>query len=96
VATRWGGLLEFLDDEGAFLVDAEEVPVEHQAFASYSPDQRWAEPDVDHAAELLRAVASDLSAARSRAAQLRDRVLDTYSPAKVAATMLDILRLRPG
>jgi glycosyltransferase involved in cell wall biosynthesis len=91
VATGWGGFLEYLDDESAFLVDHALTPVEHNAFASYSPDQQWAAPDVEHAVELLRGVVADPVAARARAAIARDRVLDRYAPARVAATFLDAL-----
>jgi glycosyltransferase involved in cell wall biosynthesis len=91
VATGWGGFLEYLDDESAFLVDHALVPVEHHAAGSYSGDQRWAAPDVDHAVDLLRAVVADPAAARARAARARDRVLERYAPARVAATFLDLL-----
>jgi glycosyltransferase involved in cell wall biosynthesis len=92
VATGWGGFLEYLDPESAFLVDHTLTPVEHNAFASYSRDQQWAAPDVDHAVDVLRAVVADPRAARARAALARDRVLDRYTPARVAATFLDVLR----
>jgi glycosyltransferase involved in cell wall biosynthesis len=91
VATGWGGFLEYLDDDSAFLVDHTLAAVEHNAFASYSPDQRWAAPDLDHAVDVLRAVVADPAAARARAALARDRVLERYSPARVAATFLDVI-----
>jgi glycosyltransferase involved in cell wall biosynthesis len=91
VATGWGGFLEYLDDESAFLVDHTLTAVEHNAFASYSRDQEWAAPDVDHAVDVLRAVVADPDAARARAALARDRVLDRYAPVRVATTFLDAL-----
>ena len=45
-------------------------------FASYSPDQQWAAPDLDHAVDVLRAVVADPDAARTRARSRADRVLD--------------------
>lgn len=91
VATGWGGFLEYLDDENAFLVDSTLTAVEHHAFASYSADQQWAEPDLDHAVDVLRAVVADPDAARARAALARARVLDRYAPARVARRFLDVL-----
>jgi glycosyltransferase involved in cell wall biosynthesis len=91
VATGWGGFLEYLDDGSAFLVDHTLTPVEHNAFASYSPDQQWAAPDVDHAVDMLRTVVADPIAARARAAIARERVLARYGPDRVAATFLDVL-----
>jgi glycosyltransferase involved in cell wall biosynthesis len=91
VATGWGGFLEYLDDESAFLVDHTLTAVDHIAFTSYSPEQRWAMPDVDHAVDLVRAVVADPDAARARAALARERVLSRYAPARVARTFLDTL-----
>jgi len=91
VATEWGGLLAFLDGDGASLVRATEIPVEHIALTSYSVDQQWAEPDIDHAVEFLRAVAADPEGARRRAAPLRDRVLTEFAGPVVARTFLDVI-----
>lgn len=91
IATGWGGFLEYLDDDGATLVGHRVVAVESDA-SSYAPDQRWAEPDLDHAVELLRAVAADPAAARRRVAARRERVLRTYAPEVVAHGFLDALR----
>ncbi len=91
VATGWGGFLEYLDDDSAFLVDHQLAAVEHNAFASYSRDQQWAAPDLDHAVDALRAVVADPDAARLRAARACERVLDRYAPARVAATFLDVV-----
>ena len=84
VTTGWGGQLEYLDPEAAWLVDYDEVSVVHHWRLSYSADQNWAEPRLDHAVNLLREVAGDLSGARQRAAPLRERVLRDYAPAVVA------------
>lgn len=96
VATGWGGLLEFLDHESASLVRSTLVPVEH-LHASYSSDQRWAEPDVEHAAELLRSAYTHHAEARVRAATLSARVLRDFAPEVVASRFLEILdRLERG
>ena len=91
VATGWGAFLEFLKPENAYLVDYSLSAVEHNAYASYSPDQRWAEPDRDHAVSFLRAIASDLPAARARAAIAQERVLRDYAPSIVARRFRDAL-----
>jgi glycosyltransferase involved in cell wall biosynthesis len=85
VATGWGAFPEVLHADATWFVGHELVPAIHTAVASYSPDQRWAEPDVAHAVELLRQVAADLPAARRRAAPQRDRLLLDLAPAAVAA-----------
>jgi len=91
IATGWGGFLEYLTADDAYLVDHRVVPVHHQAFASYSPDQHWAEADTEHAVELLRAVAADPDAARQRARPAQARVVRNYSGPVVAAQCTDVL-----
>ena len=91
VATGWGGFLEYLDGDSAFLVDHTLTAVEHHAVASYSPDQRWAAPDLDHAVDVLRAVVADPDGARARAAIASARVHHRYAPERVAAAFLDAL-----
>jgi len=94
VTTGWGGALEFLDPDHAWLVAHREVPVHHHAHRSYSPDQHWADPDLDDAVDRMRAVVADLPAARQRAARLRERVLDEYAPDRVARRFMDALGLK--
>jgi glycosyltransferase involved in cell wall biosynthesis len=90
VITGYGGQLAYLDAASAFLVDHRIVPVEDpRGGASYTRDQHWAEPSVEHAAALLRTVASDPGAARDRAVRARDRVLREFDAGVVARTMLD-------
>lgn len=93
VATGWGGFLEYLDPDSAFLVDHTVTAVKHNAFESYSPDQQWAAPDVDHAVDILRAVVADPAGARARAAPARDRVRDRYAPERVAQEFRAVLGL---
>jgi glycosyltransferase involved in cell wall biosynthesis len=91
IATGWGGFLEYLTPDDAYLVDHRVVPVHSSAFASYSPDQCWAEADTDHAVELLRAVAADPDAARERARPAQARVTRDYAGSVVAARFVDLL-----
>src|SRR5581483_4541226 len=87
VMTGWGGPLEYLDGQSAYLVDCDVVPVEHWEPESYAPEQHWAMPNHDHAVELLRAVARDIEVARARAAPLRERVLTDYTESRVLDTL---------
>jgi len=62
VATGWSGNLAFMDARSAALVGYELVPV-RDATGVYQnlPNAVWAEPDVAHAAELLRRLGDDFS-----------------------------------
>jgi glycosyltransferase involved in cell wall biosynthesis len=60
VATGWSGNMEFMDQDSAALVGARLVATE-DAREVYR-GSRWAEPDVDEAAALLRRLADDPAA----------------------------------
>ena len=90
IATGWSGHLDYLEGS-ALLVDHDVVAVNSSAPRSYSPDQLWAQPRLDHAVELLRRVAADPAAARAAAAPLRDRVLRDYAGPFVAERFLAAL-----
>jgi hypothetical protein len=88
IATGWSAHLEYLAGSET-LVDYELVSVAHSASGSYEPRQRWAQPNLEHAVELLRAVAADPAAARAAAEPLRARALERFSGEVVAARFLD-------
>jgi glycosyltransferase involved in cell wall biosynthesis len=84
VTTGFGGQLDYLADS-PHLVRFELTAVEDPAgFPSYAPDQRWAEPDLDHAAALLREVAADPGRAAALARPLAAEIRRRYSPPAVA------------
>lgn len=86
VTTGFGGHLDYLAGS-PYLVDFELVPVVDPAgFPSYAPDQHWAEPDVDHAAALLRRIAADPRQARAAAVSIGADVRSRYRPEAIAAT----------
>ena len=97
VATGWSGNLAFMDATSAFLVPYEEVEVGPGA-APYPAEARWAQPDLDAAAGLLRAVVDDPAAARARGAAGRRKVLAENTleivGERVRALTHDLLRER--
>jgi len=85
VTTGFGGQLDYLHGS-PLLVDYELVAVrDGTRSGTYTPDQRWAEPDVEHAAELLRAVAKEPARARALAAKRAQEIGWRYRPAAIAA-----------
>ena len=86
VTTGFGGHLDYLAGS-PYLVRFDLVPVDDPAgYPSYVPDQHWAEPDLDHGAELLRHVVAHRDDAAARAASLGRELRWRYRPAAVAAT----------
>ena len=59
VVTAWSGVMDFVDDKTTGLVDYELVPVGSD-YSNFTPkDARWAQPDTNHAADLLKRLADD-------------------------------------
>lgn len=83
IATAFGGNLSFMDSDTAFLVDAHEVPVGPDS-DPYPEDAIWGQPDVEHAATLMRRVFDDPAAAEAVGRRAQQHVLTEFSIAKVA------------
>ncbi|HYH79683.1 MAG TPA: methyltransferase domain-containing protein [Longimicrobium sp.] len=84
VATAWSGPLDYLDPAAHALVRCRLAPV-RQPYVYYSPRMRWAEPEVAHAVEQLRAVHADREGARARAAAAAVRIRADFSLEAVGA-----------
>lgn len=79
IATGWSGTADYLTAETGFPVDYTIVPVPPGTYP-HGEGQHWAEPDIGHAARLLRQVADDPVTARAVAARGQARVRREYSP----------------
>jgi 2-polyprenyl-3-methyl-5-hydroxy-6-metoxy-1,4-benzoquinol methylase/glycosyltransferase involved in cell wall biosynthesis len=90
VGTAYSGTADYLSDETGFVVDHELVPIGEGA-EPYPADGRWAEPDLDHAAQLLRRVVDDPDEARARAERGRAFILAHHSPAAAGRAMAERL-----
>jgi glycosyltransferase involved in cell wall biosynthesis len=84
IATRYSGNLEFMDDDNSLLAAAAEVEVS-RAEGPFRRGSLWAEPDVDHAAHLMRSVFADRDAARALGQRARTSVRERLSPERVGA-----------
>lgn len=100
IATGYGGSNDLVTAATAYPVRFELVPVGAGA-APYEPDDRWAEPDLGHAAELMRHVFTDRPEAAQIAARGREHVVAAHSPQAVGHVIAERLgqvgaRLAPG
>jgi SAM-dependent methyltransferase len=86
VATSYGGNLEFMTPANSYLVDHRLVPIGSDA-GPYPPDADWADPDLEHAARLMRGVVErpDEAADRGRRAAVELRA--GHSPAAAGTLM---------
>lgn len=90
VATGYSANLEFMDESCARLVRCAEITTD-RAHGPYPRGTRWAEPDVEHAAYLLRSVAFDGELRRDLGRRARRRIEQTLSPAVVGKTLRRLL-----
>ncbi|MDG2525632.1 glycosyltransferase [Stenotrophomonas sp. HITSZ_GD] len=91
VATGWSGNLEFMSRETSMLVDYRLVPVPDAEYP-FAEGQHWAEPDLAHAARLMRRLADDHATASALGAAAARHVADVLSPGLAAAAMAERLQ----
>jgi glycosyltransferase involved in cell wall biosynthesis/SAM-dependent methyltransferase len=78
IATGFSGNLDFMTATNSYLVDYEMTRVGPDA-ENYPADGQWAEPDLDHAAALMREVWEDQDAARQRGARASHDIAAGFS-----------------
>lgn len=83
IATGYSGNLEFMTDDTGILVPYELVAVP-VGCGPYPPSARWAEADVEAAADALRLLASDTAYARELGRRAREHIESNHGPASRA------------
>lgn len=78
VATGYSGNLDFMTPDNSWLVDWEPVPV-GEGVEYYPATATWAEPDVEHAARLMREVHDEPERTRDRALRGQAEIRRTHS-----------------
>jgi glycosyltransferase involved in cell wall biosynthesis/SAM-dependent methyltransferase len=92
IATRYGGNLEFMSDEGSYLVDWSPTAVGEDAHP-YPAHGVWADPDLDQAAALMREVFEDPERAHARAERGRRELIERHAPRVTGEAMEARLRM---
>ena len=90
IATNFSGNTDFMTAENSYLVDWSLTTV-GEGGDNYPADGHWAEPDLDHAAALMREVWEDADAARERGGRAREEILRDWSVEAVGAIARDRL-----
>lgn len=87
IATGYGGVTDFLDETTGWVVRHGLTALE-AALGPYPAGAVWAQPDVEHAAELMIEVANAApQTLRGRIEAARRRVVETYSPRAAGARL---------
>jgi len=79
IATGWSGNVDFMDAGNSCPVAYEPVTLD-RAHGVYAAGQQWAEPDLDHAAELMRRVAGDAAFRQRIGERARATIRSRFSP----------------
>jgi len=90
IGTAYSGNLDFMSAANSYLVD-HAMTVVGDAAEIYPPEGRWAEPDLDHAAALMRRVIEHPDEARARGARARADIEATLTPQVVGRIARDRL-----
>jgi glycosyltransferase involved in cell wall biosynthesis/SAM-dependent methyltransferase len=78
IATGFSANLDFMTDENSYLVRHTEVEVGPEG-ENYPAQGIWAEPDLDHAAQLMREVWEHQDEARARGARAQREIAEHFS-----------------
>ncbi|MCA1832482.1 MAG: glycosyltransferase family 4 protein [Actinobacteria bacterium] len=78
IATAYSGNVDFMTERNSYLVPYDLVPVP-AGCAPYPTSARWAEPDIDVAAEVMRQVYANPADAKLRGDRARHDILSEYS-----------------
>lgn len=102
VATGWSGNVDFMTPENSCPVDFTLAPVradrvDYPGYRLDDPEALWADPSVDHCAEILRALADD-HALRRRVGEQARRDMTALAATIDKGARVDALReaCRPG
>jgi glycosyltransferase involved in cell wall biosynthesis len=91
IATNYSGNLEFMNAETALLVNYKMTELGEDA-GSYERGTRWADPDVDHAASLMRWVYENRGEADAIGARAATHVRTVLDPPKPIAEIIKRVR----
>lgn len=83
LCTGYSGNMEFCRPDTAWLVDYKLVSPKSDDYIFVRPGQKWAHPDVAHAAKLMRKIVNDPSKRRARASAARALVQNEFTPAAI-------------
>ena len=86
IATGWSGNLEYMTEANSYLVGYTMTHVGHGSWP-YPPESLWAEPDLDHAAELMRGVFDDPASAAMLGALAAREIARRHDPGTVGAAI---------
>ena len=95
IATSWSGNMDFMNVGNSFPVRYRIVSLDHDT-GSYKKGFHWADPDLDHAAELMNTVADNPDLARRVGEAGMREIRSNFSPLSSGRLMADRLHRIAG
>ncbi len=86
IATNYSGNVDFMNAENSYLIDFEIGRVGAEC-EIYPPEGEWADPNIEHAGELMRRVYTNPEEARRIGARAAKEILATLSPETTGTAM---------
>ena len=86
IGTAYSGNMDFMTPENSYPLDYTLVTLTRD-YGPYMRGAVWADPDIDHAARLIREVVASPDVAAARGARAKRMVAEVYSPAVTGAAM---------
>jgi glycosyltransferase involved in cell wall biosynthesis len=94
IATGYSGNLDYMDSRSAVLIDAPLIPIGDDG-GPYPPEARWADPDLDQAADAMRLLARDPALRERLGAAGKADLAARFSAAASGETIVAALRQLP-
>lgn len=91
ITTGYGGVTQFCDEQNSLLVDWTPTRIE-ESVGPYLRGSVWAEPDLDHAASLMRLVVDDPERATEVGERAARDIRERHDAAVAGARMRELLR----
>lgn len=96
IATRWGGHLDFVNDDVAWLIDVEALvtvpPEQASRRPFYAGARLWAEPSIPHAVSLMRQAFERPDEGRRLGQRAQEVIRRDWSPDRTARWVQDRVR----
>lgn len=93
VAPRYGGQLDFVNDDNALLIDGKQVPCPPKAlYWQHKLATYWFESNVDEAVEKLRYAVNNLTSLKDKVKSHSQLIRDTYSWSKITDKIVQLAK----
>ena len=92
IATNYSGTKDFINQDTGFPVSYKLIPVKENEYPFWQ-NQRWAEPDINHAAWLMIKIIADEAQTKTIAKQGKNKILTDYSVERIGNLYRQRLKL---